>query len=87
MKAQKPFATLTLSLIVTAGVIANSLSVAISISRTAIVLAIDRGIAFAFGAVVFVDQHAGRVVAESTRGMGARFTLRLPLNVQAAGAS
>jgi PAS domain S-box-containing protein len=50
MKARKPFATLTLGLIVATGVIAKCLPVTISISRTALVF----GIAFASGAIVFV---------------------------------
>ena len=54
MKAQKLFATLTLGLIVAAGVIAKCLPLTIAISRTAIVFGTALGIAFASGAIVFV---------------------------------
>ena len=53
MKAQKLFATLTLGLIVAAGVIAKFLPVTMAISRTAIVFGAALGIAFASGAFVF----------------------------------
>lgn len=51
---RKLFATLTLGLIVAAGVIAKFLPVTIAISRTAIVFGTALGIAFASGAIVFV---------------------------------
>ena len=46
MKAQKLFATLTLGLIVAAGVIAKFLPVTMAISRTAIVFGAALGVAF-----------------------------------------
>jgi signal transduction histidine kinase len=36
---------------------------------------------------IVVDKHAGRISVTSTPGMGTCFTLRLPLSVEAAGAS
>jgi len=54
MKAQKLFATLTLGLIVAAGVIAKCLPLTIAISRNAIVFGLVLCIAFASGAIVFV---------------------------------
>jgi len=36
---------------------------------------------------IVVDKHAGRISVESTPGMGTCFTLRLPLDVHAAGTS